>query len=180
MTRITISGLPGTGTTTLATRLSKRFRLPVVSTGSVFRQMAADRGITVEELGAVADTDPSFDRALDGAAVDAVRSIGGGWIVESRLAGMLFRDADLHVWLYALDDVRSARVLKRSGETKDEMHTREAREVRRFRDIYGWTPDMLSLYDICINTARFDESDVEDLVVWGLVAGRKAGRMVRA
>lgn len=171
MTLVTVSGLPGTGTTTLARQLSVRLGLPIVATGEVFREMAAARGLGLEEFGALVDADPQMDRDLDRAMKAQVDTLGE-CIAEGRLTGMLLRDADLRVWLYALDDIRAERVLRRSGETKEEMHRREAHELARFRDIYGWTPDMLSLYDLCLNTGSLSIHDCEALAVRALAARR--------
>ena len=42
---ITIGGLAGTGTTTVARILSERLGIPCVSAGDVFRQMAAEKNM---------------------------------------------------------------------------------------------------------------------------------------
>ena len=171
MTLITVSGLPGSGTTTLASRLARRLEFQHHSTGQVFRQMAADRGLSIEEFGALVDATPQIDRDLDAEMVRTVKATGS-CIAEGRLTGMLFRDADLKILCYAPDDVRAARVLSRSGETKEQMHRREVHEMRRHRDTYGFDSTMISLYDICINTERYGPDRTEALARWALAAGR--------
>ena len=47
---ITIGGLAGTGTTTAAKVLSEKLDVPFVSAGSIFRDMAKERGMSVLSL----------------------------------------------------------------------------------------------------------------------------------
>ena len=46
---ITIGGLAGTGTTTAAKVLSEKLDVPFVSAGSIFRDMAKERGIDFDK-----------------------------------------------------------------------------------------------------------------------------------
>ena len=48
--RITISGPPGSGKTTACTRLSEELGLEAVVFGKVFRQLAAEKNLTLGEL----------------------------------------------------------------------------------------------------------------------------------
>ena len=52
--RITISGPPGSGKTTACNSLSQRLGYQAVVFGKIFRQMAADRGMTLVEFGDLA------------------------------------------------------------------------------------------------------------------------------
>ena len=53
--RITISGPPGSGKTTVCGKLSEALGLKAVVFGQVFRQLAAEKGLTLVELGALAE-----------------------------------------------------------------------------------------------------------------------------
>ena len=167
MTIITVSGLPGSGTTTLAGRLGERLHLPVLSAGEVFRHLADGRHLTLEELGDLVDATPTIDLDLDRSMAAAVRS-AGRCIAEGRLVGVLLRSADLRVWCYAPDDVRAARVFARSGETRAEMERREAHELARYQT-YGADPTSPAHYDLCVNTGTQDAGQVERLVLNALV-----------
>ena len=52
---ITIGGLAGTGTTTTAELLSEKLDIPYISAGFVFREMAAERGMSALELSEFAE-----------------------------------------------------------------------------------------------------------------------------
>ena len=59
---ITIGGTAGSGTTTAAKVLSERLEIPFVSAGAIFREMAAERGMTPVEFGKFAENNTdSFD-----------------------------------------------------------------------------------------------------------------------
>jgi predicted cytidylate kinase len=62
---ITISGLPGSGKTTIAKMLSERLGLAWYSMGDLRGKMAADMGITIDELNTRALTDPTSDHKVD-------------------------------------------------------------------------------------------------------------------
>lgn len=47
---ITIGGLAGSGTTTAAEVLSNKLDIPYISAGSIFRDMAKERGMSVLEF----------------------------------------------------------------------------------------------------------------------------------
>ena len=71
--RITISGPPGSGKTTACRNLSERLGLESVVFGQIFRQMAADRGMSLVEFGALAEQDPSIDRLIDTRILEIAR-----------------------------------------------------------------------------------------------------------
>ena len=48
---ITISGLPGSGKTTVARLLSRQLGIPHVYAGDMYRKAAEERGMTLEEFG---------------------------------------------------------------------------------------------------------------------------------
>src|SRR5437762_11879518 len=67
---ITISGLPGSGKTTVARLVAQELGLEHVYAGDLFRRQAEAAGLTLEEYARRAETDHSIDRRLD----DAMRA----------------------------------------------------------------------------------------------------------
>ena len=65
MTTITISGLPGTGKTTVAKLLEKRLGLRYVYSGEIFREMAKKHKMSLEEFGKYCETHREIDEELD-------------------------------------------------------------------------------------------------------------------
>ena len=62
--RITISGPPGSGKTTVCRILGERLGLDVVVSGHIFRQMAKERDMTLRNSN-MCEIDPQVDIELD-------------------------------------------------------------------------------------------------------------------
>jgi cytidylate kinase len=161
--RVTVSGLPGSGTTTLAEALSSRFDLEHVSSGDVFRAMARERGVTLAEFGRIAEEDPEIDREIDERQREIARE-KKDVVMEGRLSGWMVEDADLRVWLAAPLEVRAERVADREEQTVEEAHDeiekRQNSESRRYREIHGIDIGDLSVYDLVIDTSHWDQEGV--------------------
>src|SRR5512137_1450267 len=63
--RITVSGLPGSGTTSLSRYLAERHGFSLISAGEVFRQLAKEHAMELADFGRLAEDDPSYDRMID-------------------------------------------------------------------------------------------------------------------
>jgi cytidylate kinase len=165
---ITVSGPPGVGVTTLCEGLSTALDCPYVSGGAVFRELAADRDLTLTQLVAEASESAEIDRALD----RRLRNIAEKWgasgkpfILESRLAGWLAGEhADLRIWLDAPEEVRVERTTDRE-EMSAEMLVREAIEEGRYESYYGIDLSDTSIYDLTINTSRWSPEGVLSVVL---------------
>ena len=164
--RITVSGPPGSGTTTLAKALSSRFDLEHVSSGDVFRSMARERDMSLAEFGRVAEEDPEIDREIDERQAEIARE-NDDIVLEGRLSGWMADDADLRVWLDAPLDVRAERVAEREEQTVEEarveIEEREASESKRYQEIHGIDIDDLSVYDLVVDTSTWDKDGVAEI-----------------
>ena len=174
--RITVSGPPGSGTTTLARRLAERTGFRLISAGEVFRGLARERGMDLASFGALAEADPSFDRMIDERQREIAESTDD-IVVEGRLSGRMVRNADLRVWLQAPLAVRVGRIHEREdgrdlAAAEVETAEREACEARRYRQYYGIEIDDLSPYDIVLNTDRFGVEALGTIVETAIVGRR--------
>ena len=164
---ITVSGPPGCGATTLCNRLAAAIDCPYVSGGDIFRELAEENEISLNQQIAEADTSDSIDRALDNRLQQIAEKWGEAdkpFILESRLAGWLAGpNADLRIWLDAPDEVRVERTNKRE-ETQAEMRVREVSEAGRYQSYYDIALTDREFYDLQINTARWDKDGVYNLV----------------
>lgn len=155
---ITVSGPPGCGATTLCEGLSAALDCGWVSGGEVFRDIAAERELTLSQLTAKAGESDEIDRAID----RRLRTIAEKWgstnkafVLESRLAGWLAGNrADLRIWLDAPEEVRLERTQDRD-ERGAEMQVREVIESQRYESYYGIDLSDRAIYDLVVNTARW-------------------------
>ncbi len=166
---LTVSGPPGGGKTTTAVALAERLDLEHISGGDIFRAVARDRSLTVVELNELAESDQSIDLELD-RRLQSVAIERDDVVLESRLAGWLAgAQADFKFWLDAPVEVRSARIADREGGEADviadETRRREESEAKRYREYYGIDIGDRSIYDLGVNTSRWDPDTVIDLLV---------------
>ncbi len=160
-----ISGLHGTGKSTYARKIAEKFGLRHISAGELFRQIAAERGLSLSELSREAEEKDELDRLLDERTKNELGK--GGVVVDGLLTGWLAREEDaLKIYLSAPYEVRVKRIALRDGVTYDEAERatalRESIERRRFKRLYGIDIDDLSIYDLVLNTGLMSiEGNVE-------------------
>ena len=154
---ITISGLPGSGKTTVARLVAEALELEHVYAGDIFRRQAEAEGLSLEEYARRAETDQSIDRRLDEQM--RARARRGNAVLEGRLAAFMAEAAGAHalrVFLDAPERVRAARIAGREGGDQGErlrqIQAREASDARRYREIYGVDYHDPSRYDVVLHT----------------------------
>ena len=156
---ITISGAPGTGTSTLARGLAAELHLRWVNSGTLFRKIASEKNISVKDMNRLAEKGPDIDYLID----DAQKALAkeGPGIFEGRLSGFLL-EADLKILLKADLKERAERISKRESKPlEDAIHetrTREESEARRYKMYYNIDINDFSPYDLVVDTEKFDEA----------------------
>ncbi len=154
---ITISGFHGVGKSTLSKYISEKYGLKRVSSGELFRRIASERGISLEELSKIAENDYSIDRYID--ELMRKECSAGGCVGDGLLSGWMLKDvADIKIWLKSPLSLRVKRIADREGRDYDEVYRetvlREESEVKRFKEIYGIDVLDLSIYDYVIDTSK--------------------------
>jgi cytidylate kinase len=165
---ITVSGPAGSGKSTLAARLADRLGYDHVSGGDIFREIADERGLSPLELNKLAEEEDQIDRDLDRRLRSTARE-QDDLVLESRLAGWMAGEyADLRLWLDAPLDVRAARIADREEKSveqaREETTARADSEALRYQEYYGIDIDDRSIYDLVVNTARWEPGGVVDIV----------------
>jgi predicted cytidylate kinase len=171
--RITISGPPGSGKTTACSKLSERLGLEAVVFGKIFRQLAAEKNLSLGELGDLAEKDPSIDSMIDSRILEIARQ-NEDIILESRLsAHMCVRNniPAFKVYIDASPEVRMSRIGLREGETVEEACAktleRQKSEAKRYKMYYDIDIDDRSVYDLVINTDNLDPDQVVEMIIKG-------------
>jgi cytidylate kinase len=154
---ITISGLPGSGKTTVARLVARELDLAHVYAGDIFRREAEASGLTLAEYVRRAESDPTIDRRLDEQM--RARAAEGQAVLEGRLAAVMAAQAGVDafkVFLEASEAVRAERITGREGgatrQRLREIQEREASDRQRYRSLYGVDYHERDRYDLVIAT----------------------------
>lgn len=171
---VTISGLPGSGTSTVAARVAAQLSIERLDGGTVFRSLAAARGLDLAAFSRLAESDPSFDMELDAAL--AARARAGDVVLESRLAGWIATNEGLdavRVWIECDPDVRAARVAERDGvdpvAARAANEVREASERQRYLEYYAIDIGDRSIYDVIVDSAERSPVEITETIVSAVV-----------
>jgi predicted cytidylate kinase len=169
--RITISGPPGSGKTTVCKLLAARLGYRYIISGSVFREMASRLHLSLTEFGKLAEEDPKYDKMIDDSMV-TMAAEDDDVVLEGRLAGYNLARQDMiafKVYLDADPKVRATRILEREkGDLKTvmmEMLEREDCEAARYSQWYGIDVNDKSVYDLIVDTSDTPPDKVVDIIV---------------
>ena len=164
---LTIGGLAGTGTTTTAKVLSEKLDIPFLSAGSIFREMAKERGMSVLEFSEYSEKDNNIDIEIDRRQAELAKS-SENLIIEGRLSAY-FVEADLKLWLVTPFNVRAERIADRENKTvdlaKEEIIIREESEALRYKDIHDIDISNMDIYDLVINSGSFNPEQIANIII---------------
>jgi predicted cytidylate kinase len=171
MVIVTIGGPPGSGTSTVSMILMEITGFDYIYAGSIFREMAKERGLSLAEFGKLCENDKKVDMDLDLKMINFARS-SKDMILEGRMTGPLCKRENilaLKVYIDADIKLRAERVMERDGGSIDDvymkMERREASEARRYLDYYGIDPREHHHYDIVIDSTNMTPEEEVDLIM---------------
>ncbi|MFH0889846.1 MAG: nucleoside monophosphate kinase [Candidatus Aenigmatarchaeota archaeon] len=152
---ITVSGLSGVGKGTVAEALAKEFGLQKISSGDLFRKIAKERGVSLEEL-ARSSTD-DLDNQMERKTLQL--TMRGGFVLDGRLTGMAAgSNADCRILIECDMDEKAERVAKRDnlsiGEARKKLEERDSGNSAKYFRIYGTDGMNKKFYDAVINTEK--------------------------
>lgn len=166
---VIICGLAGSGKSTAAAMVAKRFKLKHVSAGDQFRAIAKERGLNLIELGRYAAKHPEFDKELDRRVMGQARK--GGVVLDGRASAYLagkMRIPALKIFLTVDPRVSAKRVSKRDGisvaKALSGSRQREREIAKRLKTLYGLDTSSTAYYDAVIQTDNYRPEEVLSLI----------------
>ena len=171
---ITISGVIGSGKSTVAKMLAAELGWEYYSTGMAQRKIAEEMGITTTELNALTVKDKSIDERIDSVFKNPPWG-KKNCVVDSRLAFHFIPDS-FKVCLTVEDEIAGIRLFKdrqRSNEGKynsvdDAIRAAQKRhqlEIKHFQRNYGLDIDNKENFDLIIDTTILTPTQVCSLIL---------------
>lgn len=169
---ITISGTPGSGKSTVAKNLLKKYKAERVYVGGLWREIATQRNMTLEELNEYVIKHPEADIEMDEKSAAKARQLAKKSIVivEGRAQFIflpesikLFIKADINetakrVWLQLKNDKHKERQNESHIKSLEEMVAkqkhRKAHDIKRFKKVYKKDYTDEKNYDFVLDTTK--------------------------
>lgn len=166
---IAVSGPHGSGKSTAAHKVAKVLGYEYVSAGKLFREMASKEGLNLEEYSKKAEEKEEIDRFIDDKTLEIGKK-SDNVVIDAQLGGWILKDiADLIVYVTAPFETRVERIAKRDNKSLEEIRvetiTREESEKKRYKALYNIDVSDLSIYDIIINSLKFNASDCVQIII---------------
>lgn len=166
--KITIYGLPGSGTSSVGKALAKELNYEFISSGNLFRQTAKSLNLTLEELTIISKTDKKYDIELDNLIKDLGRR-KENIVVESRLAWHFIPDS-IKIMFISKFEKRIERISKRENidfkEALNRTLIRENAEKLRYKNYYNLTNiDDKNNFDFIFDTTNTSVEEVVEYIL---------------
>ena len=165
---VTVSGPHGTGKSTYARALAEAFRLRYVSAGQLFRDLAKERGLSLEAFSQMAAEDPAIDQVID----ERTKAEGekGNVVIDAQLGAWMVKElASVKVLIVASDEVRFRRIAQRDRISVEDARkltlAREAIQRERYKKYYGIDVTDLSIYDVKVDTDLYAIKKAKTIVI---------------
>ena len=170
--QITISGHPGSGTSSLVDGICKAKGWTSLNGGQIFRDEANNRGLSLAEFGDLCASDFSVDKSLDEILKSNMLDPEGPDVMESRLSGWWAHLLELdckRIWLEVSEEIRAQRVVNREGISLEEAisanRKRSEIDLARYQEMYGLNPEAHTPYTHVVNASNLDLDGVLNSVL---------------
>jgi cytidylate kinase len=176
-TVICISGMAGTGKSTLSKKIAEKYRLRYFSGGDVLKDLAKREGYDVSIRGWWESPeglkflnerikDPKFDKIVDDSLLEYAQQ--GNVLLDSWTMPWLLKDG-FKIWLDASFEKRAARVAVRDGMTESQarevLKEKEARTKAIYRELYGFgLGEDFKPFDFILDTDNLSANEVFEVL----------------
>ena len=164
---IAISGLHGTGKSVVGKAIAEHFGLSYYSTGVLFRKIAQEKGLSLEQLSHQAEKDHTIDNTIDYRIKQ--HALKGNCVLDNQLSPFLLKDiVEFAILLTCDKDERIRRMMKRDSHNIEAKITetviREQSERKRFIEFYGIDiadPELIKKsFNLILDTTNLNTQDV--------------------
>jgi cytidylate kinase len=170
MAIITIGGNPGSGKTTLAVKLAGALHYEELYVGGIIRNLAAERGMTMEQFSAEFKKYPDLERLVDERAKKLMQE-KDNLVIQGRVAWFFAKESPFRVvnlFLATDHEIGARRVAERKEDatkTIEEISRATAERIEHDRERYQKLYDIADYldpahFDITIDASHLTEKEV--------------------
>lgn len=170
---VCISGMAGTGKSTLAKKLAEKYRLRYYSGGDALRELAKEEGYNPFTRGwwespeglsflKKRESNPQFDKTVDEKLLQYAQQ--GNVILDSWAMPWLLKTG-FKIWLAASEEKRARRIAKRDGisleDARQVLREKEARTKAIYEKLYGFKlGEDFEPFHLILDTDNLDANEV--------------------
>jgi len=171
---ICVSGMTGSGKSTVAKKLAEKYGLNYFSGGNAMRILAKEEGYNSEVNGwweskeglaflQKRKEDAHFDKKIDEKLLELAEE--GNVVLDSWTVPWLLKDKGFKIWLEASPQIRATRVVKRDGMTAEEalkaLTEKDAETRKIYKNLYGFDLGHdLTPFNLVLSTDELDPDDI--------------------
>mgnify|MGYP003565421067 CR=1 FL=1 len=172
---ISISGLHGTGKSTIGKLIAENLGIQYYSTGQAFRDIAKEKQMSLEEFTKFAEKNPEIDKKLDERIIEITKK--GNIVIDSQLSAYILESiADFKILLICPLEIRVKRMAERDNTPFEkkliETKLRENSELERFKKLYNIDLNdeekRNNLYDLIIDAGTLTIKEILDKILLAL------------
>ena len=171
--RISITGVLGSGKSSVCRELQSRRHLEFFSTGAIQRHIAAEKGMSTYELNRYSERHPEIDRLIDDKLI-ALSDASVDMVIDSRMAWH-FVSNSFKVFLTTDEIVAARRIMGDErgcsetyaslAEAKEKLDARKKSENLRYKSKYGVDCNDFRNYDLVVDTSDISTAAVAEHIL---------------
>lgn len=169
---LSLTGNLGSGKSSLGKELIAR-GFQIVSSGDIFRGLAAEKGVSIVEMNKIAETDKSIDKMVDDRTISLGKTMDNT-IFDSRMGWHFVPDSFKVFVMVDLqeagrrvynDSLRKAETYQDVKDAVKALYTRQSLEKERYGELYGVNYYDLNNYDLVIDSTHATPSDIAEEII---------------
>ena len=169
---LSLTGNLGSGKSSLGKELVAR-GFEIISSGDIFRSLAAERNVSIVEMNKIAETDKSIDKMVDDRTI-ALGKTKDNVIFDSRM-GWHFVPDSFKVFLMVdlqeagnrvyHDSLRKAETYQDADAAIKALYERQSLEKERYRELYGVNYYDLNHYNLVIDSTHASPAVIAEEII---------------
>jgi cytidylate kinase len=162
---VIISGLTGSGKTTICKYLIEKLNLEYISGHEILEEIIKEKNIPKDKILEHMEKDKNIDLEVDKRILNKIKE---NCVVDSRTMPFLFKGNAIKIFLYVDKEERIKRVAKRENISLEEsriyVEKKDYSDIKRYLEIYGCDFTNPKYYDIIVNITNLDTDKSCNLV----------------